>query len=146
MKDITDNFIIAGRPGERERRKVVARSKSDPKAKDKVMKRVRSKVDREGRLNYGIPDSEQDAIWSISRRAGKEITQQEYYPWKSIGAFLLFVHGRAIKMDVVQLAVLSDHALVTEVRRMLFNFDHKFLVFQPRFKTQYRIRKRQRRE
>jgi hypothetical protein len=146
MKDITDNFIIAGRPGDREKRTVVVRSKMGPRSKAKVIERIRSKVDREGRLNYGIPDVEQAAIWSISSRVSKEIAQQEYVPWKSIGAFLLFVHGRAVKLDVVQMAVLPDHALVTEIRRMLFNFDHRFLVFRPRFKTPYRIRKRQRRE
>lgn len=141
QKDITDRFVIAGRPGARERVEVLVREKAGKKAKrSKFLERV-TRPDFYGRANYRLPQVDVALIRDMAKRLVKLTTVAERLPWYNPAAFLFWVHAKEFRLDLMAMTVLDDDDLLVEFRRMLFNFDSKYLAFRPKYRPKFATRK-----
>lgn len=142
-KDITDRFVIAGRPGDRERVEVVVKERAS-RNKVKTSKFI-SKITRPdftGSSNYRLPAADVALIRDLSRRLEKLMVRNEMLPWKRPSAFLIWVHAREFILDLMAMTVLDNDELLVEFRRMLFNFNSKYLAFRPNYKPAFAKRRR----
>ncbi len=145
QKDITDRFVIAGRTEAREKVKVVVKERASTAPKKTTIRRIlekRSRPDITGSSNYRLPKIDVVLIRDLSKRLARLIGKVEYRPWHTPVAFLLWVHAKSIRLDLMAMTVLDDDELLVEFRRMLFNFNHKYLAFKPGYRPKFARRKR----
>lgn len=141
--DPTDDYVIAGRPGERENVKVPRRRKSRPKRRKREKTPIVDRLDKQinaysGRLNYDATPTDLTYLDAINARVGKYFSRAELGRWADVQAFLKYIHCCMVPLDLLGLAVLNEDELVVEVRRMLFNFDSELFLFRPRFTLRFR--------